>query len=127
MTGEEVNLSGHWTGLFRYPIGAFRPVAFDARLSDLEGLIEGETSEVGGPDADILGSRDGQDLTFQKRYRDEGRLAIRYDGSVSRAGLRVDGSWTIDGPTGWSGTFFMVRLPKVPELAEETREAENVI
>jgi len=129
--GVEVDLSGHWMGLFNFP-HSLPPGPFEAEIRDLAGAITGVTTEPGcnyDPpgtilDATIEGRREGSVLTFQKTYADELRPdVVFYHGVISPGGEEIEGEWTIPGE--WSGTFLMIRASGA-KAAEERRVSEKV-
>jgi len=124
------SLTGSWSGAYRYPHG--RETVFNAQIDELGGAFVGTTqepNEFANPmlsvlTADIEGVREGRSVTFTKFYHHGGiRHAIRYEGGVDDALMRIEGRWII--PGSGSGTFFMVRDDDGAEAeAEESAEAE---
>ena len=124
MSGD-VNLTGAWVGFYQVP--ALRgPTHFQAELRDgggrLSGLIreQGDTPDCAGQElhAVLEGERSGASVRFTKRYDylRRARYAVHYQGAVADGGEEIEGVWTIPGD--WSGTFMMVRAPRVPAEAE---------
>src|SRR3546814_1730022 len=74
MSRKDVDLTGHWTGLYNYPDGP--PVPFEAQLRESSGCVTGTTTEtsdlVAGHGqklhAVIDGRRKGGSIRFLKMY-----------------------------------------------------------
>jgi hypothetical protein len=124
------SLTGRWLGRYEYPYGA-PPVTFEAELTDLAGELSGEIYEPNtfrpdaGPElsADILGQRDGGQVTFLKRYR--GLPSERwphYDGTVNARLTRIEGRWLF-AQVNFSGRFVMMRKPLAGAAVEKVAEA----
>ena len=116
MTKRRSSLTGSWSGAFRYPGNKDPETVFNAQIEEDAGTFVGTTQEPNlfrpGEGAvltaDIEGVRTGNAVSFTKFYDNQGiRHAIRYEGSVDAAFMRVEGTWTIPGV--WSGTFLMAR------------------
>jgi len=132
MSGDRTNLSGHWHGLFNYPI-AWPSTAFEAVIRDEGGLLTGVTTEADDtPEclgvtltATINGRRDGMSVQFAKMYdhTSEDRDFVHYSGALHSDGNEIEGRWTIPGV--WSGTFLMIRAAGTE--AEEKIGAEQPI
>lgn len=130
MSGERLNVTGEWTGIFNYP-DPHPPTGFEAVLREVAGAITGETRECSdsAEDADpvqcalIDGMRSGHSVTFTKYYDEMHRAQnpVRYDGTLSDEGDEITGRWSIAGH--WSGTFMMVRASGRADVVE--REAEE--
>lgn len=119
------DLSGHWTGVYFYPVDAelnpyddLPPTPFEAQLHDVGGEVTGSTLEpdnlgpIGAPPvpARLEGHHfDGQ-LVFTKFPDGGGQThSIDYIGSISTDGNSIAGRWVIH--VDWSGTFRMQRKP----------------
>lgn len=124
MSGGEPDISGRWTGMFRYP-ALYPPNTFEATIRDAGGIVTGvisqprETMEAPGPphQAVIDGTRTGTEVRFVKVYDDLSRATPHYRGTILPGGDEIEGEWTI--PGNWSGTFFMIRAAKAEEEAEK--------
>jgi len=118
-------LTGTWTGRFRYPHGV--ETSFLAVIRDMAGVLTGEIDDASGDSAGLEGICSGQVVSFTKDYglgNPNYEHQVRYKGTLSKDENRIDGTWTIEGPEGWSGDFFMQR-PKPPKMsARITAEAE---
>ena len=124
------DLSGRWHGFYDYP-GSSSSCRFTAELRDSNGMIAGETSELGenvGYPGEVLhaslhGRSDKGSVAFTKIY-DHLPLAdysIIYSGTVSPDGDEIEGRWSI--PGNWSGPFQMVRNRATGEAEEVSEEA----
>lgn len=123
MTKRRSSLTGSWSGAYRYPGDAYPETVFNAQIEEVGGAFTGSIQEPNltrpgyGPinSADMEGTRAGSSVNFVKFYSGDGGMdhAIRYEGSVDGALMRIEGAWTI--PSVWSGTFFMTR----DDLGEE--------
>jgi hypothetical protein len=124
------SLTGSWSGAYRYRHG--HETVFNAQIDEVGGAFVGTThepNEFADPmlsvlTADIEGVREGRYVTFTKFYHHGGiRHAIRYEGHVDDALMRIEGHWII--PGSGTGTFFMVRDDDGAEAeAEESAEIE---
>ena len=110
---DPLDMTGLWTGQYRYPEPWEPPTGFVATINDNGGALSGTTTKpseltTGDERADIRGTRDGMSVSFHKYYDGDGAYghAVAYDGVLSRDGQRVDGHWAIDD---YSGTFVMCR------------------
>lgn len=123
------DLSGRWSGEYRYDDAMDPPVPFNATLVEEHGVLTGATEEpntFGDPSAAHLsavleGMRSGAHVHFVKRYDGSGgqRHAVLYDGALDAQCLRIDGRWK----AGFAaGDFFMTR-ETMSVAAEETRHA----
>ena len=125
-----LDITGLWSGEYRYPKSWRAPVGFTAILSDQSGAITGSISErsdiiAGGYEqADVLGTRHGAEVSFTKIYDDSGAYghAVAYRGAMNAAGTDVTGTWTLEG---LSGTFHMWR--QISDVAAEERRESIVI
>ena len=89
---------------------------FDAFISDANGTLTGSTTELntfGDANtafllADIAGTARNGRVSFEKTYNGVGGQShtVRYQGTVSRDGRRITGTWSLDGV---SDQFEMVR------------------
>jgi hypothetical protein len=131
MTKRRSSLTGSWSGAYRYAYG--RETVFNAQIEEVGGALVGTTQEpndfadplLSVLTADIEGVREGRSLTFTKFYHHSGiGHAIRYEGGVDDALMRIEGRWII--PHAGSGTFFMVRDDDGAE-AQAQEEAEATI
>lgn len=133
-----ISLSGHWTGVYDYfeseSVDGHETLAvpFQAIIIETAGQITGHIDE---PDtfnfsainlqAHINGTRNGKEVQFVKEYPYEGfnDYFIRYDGSVDKEVIQIEGIWTTIEPDGysWSGPFKMNRAQ--PDKAEKAQEA----
>ena len=123
------DLSGPWVGAYRYPAGVMADVPFQAVLAQSGSVVTGTTSEPGMPDAVLRGYLEGSSLSFIKRYVEQSQNVpdkIVYQGAVSDDGNVISGQWSISGPDGWSGTFFLERQAKAQNTAG-TRETEVTV
>jgi hypothetical protein len=132
MTKRRSSLTGGWSGAYRYPGAAGRETVFNAQIQEESGAFVGTTqepNEFADPmlsvlTADIEGVRDGRSVTFTKFYHHSGiGHAIRYEGAVDDALMRIEGRWTV--PGSWSGTFFMVRDDDGEAAEAEAEAAEE--
>ena len=117
------DLSGHWSGLYRYggPAASWPSVPFSALLEVEDGLLGGWTEEANtfapsGPAilrATIAGEVTGSGISFAKTY--DLRLPqtdiVHYDGTLSRDGSRIDGTWRFLHHADGQGSFTLRRLP----------------
>ncbi|HEU0221436.1 MAG TPA: hypothetical protein VFR34_04380 [Paracoccaceae bacterium] len=111
------SLTGLWAGVYAYPNGLAPPVAFTAWLLEHGGALSGHTSEpnsFGGVRAltliaDLAGGRSAAAVSFTKTYRGLVADRIRYSGALSADMARIEGRWTIAGPTTMQGSFVMIR------------------
>lgn len=132
-----MSLSGEWTGVYEYADDPRDPVPFNATLTDVGGVIWGETQEPNtfspGADkhltADISGIRTRAELRFRKEYtgRPPGaRHPIDYFGHVTADGQRIEGRWQIHVPgVKWGGKFIMNRHPE--RAKAKTRQAAETL
>lgn len=116
VTEADDDLTGVWTGLFRYSDGG-PSTSFTATLIQSGNLVTGSTHEPcsvrGCPHkthvASLFGRRRGTAVSFVKTYDppefDYGEVA--YEGTIAADGTEIAGSWHI-GPN-WSGDFLMIR------------------
>lgn len=125
------NLTGRWTGAYRYDGMDLPETSFTAVIEDGGGAFRGQTEEENGPPAQIRGTREGAVVSFSKRYSSNpnGRFADRvvYGGVLSDDGLRVDGSWVIHTDMPLTGDFFMERERSAKEKAKETAKSETIL
>ncbi len=131
-----MDLSGNWTGVFDYGLGGQDAVPFTARLTDVGGVVWGETLEPNtfarnaGPElrAEVSGSRSGLELHFRKAYHGKprgGAHPIHYTGHISAGGRRIEGRWRINLPdVPFGGPFVMTRIPGLEVTREIARQAE---
>lgn len=134
MSGDPLDVSGEWTGLYNYPRG-LPPNQFAATLRETAGMIAGETTEPspshhtgdggGRAHAFLDGRRNGDAIDFLKHYDAVHRAAtpVAYAGTISPDGDEITGRWSIAGD--WSGTFLMIRRSR-RDTAIERRTAEIV-
>lgn len=125
-----LSIGGDWTGVFDYDGDGGDPVAFTAKLSDVIGVIWGETAEPNsfapgeGTElyADISGMRSGREVHFRKVYEGApkgGEYPVEYFGHVNADGTHISGRWRIHaGVSSIAGPFVMDR----PKSASATRE-----
>jgi hypothetical protein len=119
---EAADLSGVWHGVYSYPGGSNRqPVSFVAVLTDVVGSVGGTTEEAVGKrtlTATVQGRRAGRAITFLKLYDADLRNydTVAYDGRVSGDGEEIEGTWTV--PSGWSGSFLMIRSGSLTAAVE---------
>jgi hypothetical protein len=107
------DLSGQWQGVF-YSAGLVTP--FNAFIIDDGGAITGSITEPNGFGdqsaafllADLQGTVRNGRVSFEKTYNGVGGQShtVRYQGTVSRDGRRITGTWSLDGV---SDQFEMVR------------------
>jgi hypothetical protein len=132
MTKRRSSLTGSWSGAYRYGDNIDPETVFNAQIEEVGGAFIGQTQEpnmfalAAGSllTAEIEGVRDGGAVTFTKFYNNQGiQHAIRYEGGVDDALMRIEGRWMITGSR--SGTFFMVRDDDgATEAVEQEAEAE---
>jgi hypothetical protein len=131
MTKRRSSLTGSWSGAYRYAYG--HETVFNAQIEEVGGAFVGSTQEPNDfldstesiLNAEIEGVRSSSAVTFTKFYNHEGiRHAIRYEGAIDDALLRIEGKWII--PNSASGTFFMTRDDE-GEAAEAEERAEATI
>lgn len=110
---DPLDMTGLWTGQYRYPEPWVPPTGFVATVNDNAGSLSGTTTEAselidGDERADIRGTRNGTTVGFHKYYDGDGAYghSVIYDGVLSSDGQQVDGRWAIDD---YSGTFVMYR------------------
>ncbi|KTE15497.1 hypothetical protein [Sphingopyxis sp. H115] len=110
---DPLDMTGLWTGQYRYPEPWVSPTGFVATINDNAGSLSGTTTEAselieGDERADIRGTRNGSAVRFHKYYDGDGAYghSVTYDGVLSSDGQQVDGRWAIDD---YSGTFIMYR------------------
>ncbi len=125
MAGVDFNLTGVWHGQYSYPDTRRAAVPFVASLLERGERLSGSVSEratVGpmagrGLIAQLSGSRQGQIVTFLKRYETGSApyLTVSYAGGLSEDGTEIEGSWTA---SGWAGKFLMIRQGSVTQAAE---------
>ncbi len=122
------DLSGAWSGAYRYPGDAWPETVFNAVLQDSGGVFTGSTQEpdwrkIGGGviTATIDGVREGRAVSFTKHMDGSGGLRhfILYEGAANAQLTRIEGKWTIPGQ--WSGSFFMTRDDADAEEARAER------
>jgi len=116
------NLTGHWSGRFEYVPRGFPICAFDARLDDVSGTLQGDITEPNSfrPDlgpflhAEMIGEHKSGQVTFRKHYLefDQGDFPV-YRGTLDESGFRIEGRWSFRGAPYWSGSFVMVRAPEM--------------
>jgi hypothetical protein len=106
-------VTGSWSGVYSYAMAADE--FFMAELVDAGGLVTGTITETPRlvPDtptlrAGVVGNRNGDKITFLKRYDGTGGWShtVRYSGRLSADGLEIGGSWRLEG---FHGSFLMVR------------------
>jgi hypothetical protein len=130
------DMSGLWSGTYRYD-GHDLTVAFTAAVNDTGGEIFGMTLEpatfdlqhLDDAEGEIEGSRQGQRVTFRKRYVASTNVSqppLVYSGTANAEFTEVQGYWRFEGlfsrlrgyPT---GTFIMTRvLSSQASLKEQT-------
>ncbi|MDZ3831173.1 MAG: hypothetical protein U0S50_05065 [Sphingopyxis sp.] len=123
---DPLDMTGMWTGSYRYPSPWEPPREFVAVISEQRGALSGSTTEKSDllPGADeraaIRGTRTDTAVAFGKYYDGDGAYAhfVAYEGTLTPDGRRVEGRWSIDG---FSGSFVMTR----PALAAIDAEAES--
>lgn len=127
------DLSGIWTGSFKYSIVHMRGVTFTAWIDDTNGVLGGtilEPNTFANSTADELsatlsGTRTGLDVAFSKQY-DPGQgthgFTIRYLGKVNSDFTVMMGRWQISGDFGASGNFELSRQSGAFEAIERARE-----
>ncbi|MFL4468767.1 hypothetical protein ACERZ8_02340 [Tateyamaria armeniaca] len=134
MTKPSLSLSGAWTGVYDYDNPGQDAVSFVATLTDIAGVIWGETSEPNSfspiPDKDLVASisglRTGREVTFSKEYQASvqgGEEVVFYAGQVSEDGQRIKGTWRIQFPFEVGGPFVMDRADGRTAVKERTRFA----
>ncbi|HEY9553940.1 hypothetical protein [Allosphingosinicella sp.] len=133
MSRKDVDLTGHWTGLYNYPDGP--PVPFEAQLRESSGCVTGTTTEtsdlVAGHGqtlhAVIDGRRKGGSIRFLKMYDEAegGYDVVHYDGALHADGNEIEGQWQIAGI--WSGTFLMIRATGTGRRLAETEEPLEIL
>ena len=126
------NLSGYWSGAYRYAIG--RPATpFNLFVEDEAGRLSGTTLEpntfadagVTELSATITGTRSGHDVTFRKVY-DPATGAhtetIYYSGQVNEDFTMIEGEWSFQRPLYPSGVFRLSRASgaSAEDTVEET-------
>lgn len=111
-----LDISGNWTGVYRYDDKSMPSVLFFANILQSGSFISGTTKEdnsfvIAGPEilkANIEGEIAGQNIVFEKTYLagiNDG-VAIKYTGIVDENSSRIEGVWVIDS---FSGKFIMTR------------------
>src|SRR3546814_16264725 len=128
MSRKDVDLTGHWTGLYNYPDGP--PVPFEAQLRESSGCVTGTTTEtsdlVAGHGqtlhAVIDGRRKGGSIRFLKMYDEAegGYDVVHYDGAIHTDGTEIECQWQIEGIR--YGTFFMIHANRHGRRPEENAE-----
>lgn len=134
MRGHE--LTGFWSGEYRYRLPGERPVPFLAALEESAGAVTGlitEPNTVGDTTPELRalvdGVRSGSAVRFAKTYDGASDMAHRVDyvGTLSGDGLTIAGDWTVAGMT---GPFSMTRgeLPgeSLAVMRAEDAEVEGV-
>ena len=131
-----MDLSGDWTGVYDYGLEAADAVPFTATLTDVGGVIWGDTQEPNtfapgaGSElfAEISGTRSGVELHFRKAYLSKpegGEYPIHYTGHVSAGGKRIEGHWKINLPGApFGGPFVMTRITGVTVRRRASKTAE---
>lgn len=132
MSGDPLDLTGEWDGVFNYPSN-LPPRGFRATLQDHAGALTEETIEENDPGVEgdrtlialLDGRRESERVSFVKHYDTLARAhyAVHYEGQVSAEGEEITGRWTVPGV--WSGTFLMVRRAR-NEASETRRVSEEV-
>jgi hypothetical protein len=121
----QADMSGLWSGAYRYD-GDVLTVAFTAAVQETGGEIFGTTLEpatfdlqhLDEAEAEIEGTRQGQQVTFRKRYVASTAVSqppLVYTGTANAEFTEVRGHWRFEGmfsrlrgyPT---GTFIMTRV-----------------
>jgi hypothetical protein len=126
------SLTGYWAGAYLYSRAPGAPsVPFNATIEDLAGQLLGEIDEpntfadpaVARLTADLVGTRNGQDVRFVKSMSGAGGANhdIVYAGTVTADFMRIDGEWRIPGD--WSGQFWMTRIDGAMAAAQMLEEA----
>lgn len=117
---REGDLTGLWSGEYRYP-GGFRPTPFSAHITETGGSLNGTTLEpatFGAPgltelSADISGARFHLSVRFTKIYHPAPgvhRLPIYYAGEADEKLTTIEGDWRFS--TGFFGSFVLVRASR---------------
>ena len=129
------DLTGFWSGHYRYEDGWREPVLFLCNLRDNDGALIGEISEqvsdfvIGEVlRAAVHGQRSGRVVEFAKTYDGAGSFAHRvdYHGEVDAAGFKISGYWHLEGEVGpfvmhrpaLAGSDHSVSVEQRRELAE---------
>jgi hypothetical protein len=126
------DLTGFWSGEYRYRLPGERPVPFLAALEEAAGAVTGiitEPNSVGDTTPELRalvdGVRQGTAVRFAKTYDGESDLAHRVDyaGTLSEDGLTLAGEWSVAGMT---GAFSMTRgeLPGESLAVMQAEDAE---
>jgi hypothetical protein len=110
---SQSDLSGEWEGVY-FSGGQVAP--FSAMLvQDGDGVFGSMTEPAVFGDgqsafllSDVMGTVRGARITFEKTYNGVGGQThtVRYQGTISRDGRRITGTWTLEG---MSDRFEMVR------------------
>lgn len=138
MAKPTLSLSGAWTGVYDYDDPGRDAVSFVASLTDIAGVIWGETSEPNSfspiPDTDLVASvsglRTGREVTFSKEYQASvqgGEDVVFYAGQVSENGQRIKGTWRIRFPFEIGGPFVMDRADGAVAARQRARLASAEI
>lgn len=126
---NELDLTGKWDGVFRYPQSALPTTPFVAEISEKAGVLTGSTLE---PDlygshsttARLAGHRSGRSVDFTKTYlRNQPGYEnpVDYVGQLSADGQRITGVWSL---LDWNGEFEMTREAGLEIEAQERAEIE---
>lgn len=130
------SLSGSWTGRFDYDnIALGAPVSFDAVLTEMAGILNGEIIEPNTFRKDasdtllaiLSGTRTGSSVQFVKTYTDFKQSSDpHYKGQVNATATRITGRWHFPDQAGVKGTFLLARTAQaaVRKKARAVAEVE---
>jgi hypothetical protein len=130
---KATDLTGVWDGTYWYG-GGQNPTRFVATLFETAGSVHGTTLELAPPGfvatgelpANILGTRNGAEVSLVKAYEVKTRMRlapIAYTGVVDASFSVIEGGWRIPGPQPLAGGFIMRRISSPDVMAEASAAA----
>lgn len=108
------------------------PVAFNAELTDIGGVVWGTVCEPNSfapgagteLEADVSGMRSGAEVRFRKTYRGApagGDHPVDYAGTINAEGTRLSGRWLIRAGFATIGGPFVMDRPGAAEVTRQRR------
>ena len=133
MSGDRLDMTGLWEGVYAYPAFQGPTTPFVARIEETDGALTGsimEPNTMGWSteelEAALNGAREGRAVDFTKAYdgSSDAAHAVDYVGQLSDDGTLVTGVWSL---AELDGTFEMRRSASLEEVLEaEAEEVEPV-